>query len=130
VYPYWTEQYLQNPTAALFDGTLDALSRIQNITGNTDAIHYMIGETGWPTDGGGTYGDAVAGTTNAQTYFNTVVCPMLGAGFDVLYCEAFDEPLKGSVTKTLADGSIVTLSETAWGAMDVDRRYKLDMTCP
>lgn len=128
-FPYWTNQFLQNSTAGFFDQTLGALHRIQDISGNPDKFHFMVGETGWPADGGSNYGNAVAGTASAQTYFDQAVCRALQEGIDVFWFEAFDESGKGTIAVPLY-GSTVSVSEMRWGAMDQNRNYRLNMTCP
>ena len=126
VFPFWNGQFTQNATAALFEETISALSHIQTISGSADKIHFMVGESGWPTDGGGDYYSSVASTENAQLYFTHSVCTLLDAGFDVFYFEAFDEPTKPAVNKTGGSGP---LSEAVWGGMDVNRIPKLNLTC-
>jgi glucan 1,3-beta-glucosidase len=130
-FPYWTAQFIENSTANFFDQTLAALSQIQDVAGGPDKIHFMVGEAGWPGDGGSDYGNAKAGTVNAQTYFNKAICPALQNGIDVFMFEAFDEPYKGIVQVPLPDnGTTVQISEMFWGVMDKDRKLKLNLTCP
>jgi glucan 1,3-beta-glucosidase len=130
-FPYWSDQYLGNSTANLFDQTLRALNHIQTIAGGPNKIHFMIGETGWPTDGGSTYGNAIPNNINAQTYFNEAICLALRHGIDVFMFEAFDEAGKPIVTLPNPNGAgIVKIAETAWGVMDVNRNYRLNLTCP
>jgi glucan 1,3-beta-glucosidase len=121
---------MQNATANSFDQVLSALTHIQNITNDSDKIHFMVGEAGWPGSGGDDYATAVASTANAQTYFNEAVCPMLAHGIDVFWFEAFDEPGKAGATTNLPNGLQVTLNENFWGAMTSTRDFKLNMTCP
>lgn len=90
----------------------------------------MIGEAGWPGDGGSNYGNAKAGTINAQTYFNEAICPALQSGIDVFMFEAFDEPYKGIVEVPLLNGTMLQISEMFWGAIDKERKLKLNLTCP
>lgn len=89
----------------------------------------MVGETGWPAGGGNNYGQAIAGSSNAQTYFSQTVCPALQKGIDVFLFEAFDDPSKLPVQANL-NGQMVTVSDSAWGAMDQYRQYRLNLTCP
>ena len=91
----------------------------------------MIGETGWPTNGGSIYGNAIPNNINAQTYFNQAICPALRHGIDVFMFEAFDEPGKNNVILPNPNGpGSVTLAESAWGVMDDNRNYRLNLTCP
>ena len=105
-----------------------AIARIQSITGSSSESpqpEIWNGETGWPTDGGTDYGDAVASTDNAETYFKTGVCGLLAWNVNVFYFEAFDEPNK--VDSVGDDGNAAV--ETVWGAYTAEREPKFDLSC-
>lgn len=76
-------------------------------------------------DGGDDYGAAIAGTANAETFWNQGVCGMLDWGVSVFYFEAFDEPNKAASTGD--DGT--SADETHWGAYTSDRVAKWSLTC-
>lgn len=103
-----------------FDDVQQSLGHIQELTGSLDSIEFWNGETGWPTDGGSDYNDAVAGTENAAQYYADAVCGMLDWGVNVFYFEAFDEPWKPDSVGD--DGTAA--DETRWGAMNADRSRK------
>jgi len=124
-FSYWQSQSIGNATATYFDDMQQAIGHIQEASGSLDAVHIMTGETGWPTTGGTNYGAAMAGTTNAQTYWQSGVCGMLDWGVDVFYFEAFDEPDKPDSVG--ADGSAE--NEQHWGALNADRSTKFTMKC-
>ena len=101
------------------------MGHIQDLAGSVDKIELWNGETGWPGDGGDSYGLATASTDNAEEFFNKGVCAAMNWGFNVCYFEAFDESWKPkSLGKTgqLAD-------EGHWGAMDDQRTPKFSMKC-
>ncbi|KAJ9254711.1 hypothetical protein DTO212C5_9222 [Paecilomyces variotii] len=68
--------------------------------------------------GGSNYGQAIAGTENAETFFQKGVCGMLAWGVDVFYFEAYDEPWK---PKSVGDDGS-SADETHWGE-EVMRQY-------
>lgn len=120
---------------------MQAFTRIQHLAGSTDAIELWNGETGWPTTGltqssipcavltlsiGGTnYGNAVAGTPNAKTFFHEGVCAAIDWGFNVFYFEAFDEPWKpDSIGDTGAKSN-----EKHWGAYTAEGVAKFSLKC-
>jgi len=124
-FSYWQAQDISNATATYFDDMMQAIGHIQELSGSLDAVRVMNGETGWPTDGGSNYGPATAGTSNAQTYWQSAICGMLDWGVDLFYFEAFDEPSK---TDSIGqDGSAA--DEKHWGALNADRSTKFPMNC-
>ena len=76
-------------------------------------------------DGGSSYQAAIAGTSNANTFWQDGVCGLLDWGVDVFYFEAFDEPSKPPTPG--ADGSLAI--ESKWGAFDADRSAKFNLKC-
>lgn len=48
-FAYWQAQDISNASATYFDDTQQAIGRIQDLAGSTDAIEIWTGETGWPT---------------------------------------------------------------------------------
>lgn len=104
---------------------MQAFAHIQAIAGDTDSIELWNGETGWPTDGGSSYGAAHAGTDNAHTYFKEGVCGMIAWGVNTFYFEAFDEPWK---PHSVGDSGNAA-DETKWGAMTAERGRKFDLKC-
>lgn len=79
---------------------------------------------GWPT-GGGDYQAAVPSKENAQTYWKGAICGLLDWGVDIFVFEAFDEPNKPNSVGL--DGT--ARNETHWGAYDVSRTAKYDLSC-
>ncbi|KAI4734998.1 putative glucan 1,3-beta-glucosidase [Aureobasidium sp. EXF-12298] len=124
-FAYWQASPISNATYTFFDDTQQALGHIQSVSGSLDAIEFWVGETGWPTDGGSNYGAAIAGTKNAQTYFEDAVCGMLSWGVNVFVFEAFDEPWKPHAIGDSGSSG----DETHWGVMNVDRSTKFPLTC-
>lgn len=104
---------------------MQALGHIQDLAGSLDAIEFMSGESGWPTDGGSNYESAIAGTANAATFYEQGFCGLLNWGVSAFYFEAFDEPWKPASVGTNGDAEI----ETTWGAFTVDRVAKFNVTC-
>ncbi|KAI4720309.1 putative glucan 1,3-beta-glucosidase [Aureobasidium sp. EXF-10727] len=124
-FAYWQASPISNATYTFFDDTQQALGHIQSVSGSLNAIEFWVGETGWPTDGGSNYGAAIAGTKNAQTYFDDAVCGMISWGVNVFVFEAFDEPWK---PHAIGDSGSAG-DETHWGVMNVDRSTKFPLTC-
>ncbi|KAI4753002.1 putative glucan 1,3-beta-glucosidase [Aureobasidium sp. EXF-3400] len=124
-FAYWQASPISNATYTFFDDTQQALGHIQSVSGSLNAIEFWVGETGWPTDGGSNYGAAIAGTKNAQTYFEDAVCGMLSWGVNVFVFEAFDEPWKPHAIGDSGSSG----DETHWGVMNVDRSTKFPLTC-
>lgn len=119
-FSYWQGKTIEDAPYTFFDDIKQAFERIQETAGSVDSIQLAVGETGWPTDGGHTYGDAVASTENAKKYFHTAICPMLSWGVDVFVFEAFDEPWKPASIGMNGEAA----DETHWGVMTVDRKLK------
>ncbi|MCJ1475707.1 hypothetical protein MMC13_004370 [Lambiella insularis] len=92
-FSYWQGQTLQNSSHSYLDDLNQAYARVQSVAGNLDT-EIWNGEVGWPSDGGTSYQNAMAGTQNAATFFQQGVCAALNWGFNVFYFEAFDEPSK------------------------------------
>ncbi|KAH0344872.1 putative glucan 1,3-beta-glucosidase, partial [Aureobasidium melanogenum] len=124
-FAYWQGSPISNATYTFFDDIQQALGHIQGVSGSLNAIEFWVGETGWPSDGGSNYGAAIAGTKNAQTYFDDAVCGMISWGVNVFVFEAFDEPWK---PQSIGDSGAAE-DETHWGAMNVDRSAKYPLTC-
>ncbi|KAG9590268.1 putative glucan 1,3-beta-glucosidase, partial [Aureobasidium melanogenum] len=124
-FAYWQGSPISNATYTFFDDIQQALGHIQGVSGSLNAIEFWVGETGWPSDGGSNYGAAIAGTKNAQTYFDGAVCGMISWGVNVFVFEAFDEPWK---PQSIGDSGAAE-DETHWGAMNVDRSAKYPLTC-
>jgi len=124
-FSYWQGQDISNATATYFDDMQQAIGHIQELSGSLDAVHVMTGETGWPTDGGTNYEAAMAGTSNANTFWQSGVCGMLDWGVDVFYFEAFDEP--GKQATVGVDGALE--NEQHWGALNADRSTKFSLSC-
>jgi glucan 1,3-beta-glucosidase len=123
-FSYWQGQQTANASHSYLDDLYQAFNHIQLVAGNTD-IEIWNGETGWPTDGGDNYEAAIAGTQNAQTFWQTGVCAALDWGFNVFYFEAFDEPSKAAAVGTNGQAS----NEVHWGAFTADRKAKFSMSC-
>ncbi|KAH0255788.1 putative glucan 1,3-beta-glucosidase, partial [Aureobasidium melanogenum] len=124
-FAYWQGSPISNATYTFFDDIQQALGHIQGVSGSLNAIEFWVGETGWPSDGGSNYGAAIAGTKNAQTYFDDAICGMISWGVNVFVFEAFDEPWK---PQSIGDSGAAE-DETHWGAMNVDRSTKYPLTC-
>lgn len=75
--------------------------------------------------GGSNYGNAVASTENAKTFFKTGICAALDWGYNVFYFEAFDEPAKPD---SIGDDGRLG-NEKHWGAYTADRVAKFSLTC-
>jgi exo-beta-1,3-glucanase (GH17 family) len=79
------------------DDMQQALGHIQEVSGSLDAIEFWNGESGWPGDGGSDYGEAKAGTKNAETFYHQGYCAALDWGLNAFYFEAFDEYVSPSL---------------------------------
>ena len=124
-FAYWQGQNIDNATATYFDDIMQAFQRIQSTAGSTTSPELWNGETGWPTDGGSNYNDALAGTANAETYWKDGVCGMLAWGVNLFYFEAFDEPNKPDSIGQ--DGNAA--NEKNWGAFTADHKPKWELKC-
>ncbi|WEW55802.1 glycoside hydrolase 3 protein [Emydomyces testavorans] len=125
-FAFWQGQDIGNATATYFDDMMQAISHIQKVAGkDADKIYIATGETGWPTDGGTSYGAAKASTENAKTFHEKGVCGMLAWGVDVFYFEAFDEPWK---PKSVGDNGKAA-DETHWGMYTAERQPKYKVEC-
>ncbi|KAI2791200.1 Glucan 1,3-beta-glucosidase [Penicillium oxalicum] len=126
-FAYWQGTAADKAYQTYFDDMAGAMSHIQKIAGsNADKIRVITGETGWPTDGGSDYENALAGTKNAETFWKTGVCGMLDWGVDLFYFEAYDESWKPS---SIGDNG-KPMNENHWGLFTADRKLKFDSTCP
>lgn len=123
-FAYWQGQEIGNATATFFDDIQQATARVQQIKGSINGVEIMVGETGWPTDGG-TYGSAVPTTQNAETFWKRGICGMRAWGVDVFAFEAFDEPWKPA---SVGDNG-QAMPETHWGVFNADRSQKYDTRC-
>lgn len=45
-FPYWQGQKIENATASFFDDIAQALQIVQTVSGSTDKIEFIVGETG------------------------------------------------------------------------------------
>ncbi|KAF2221135.1 family 17 glycosyl hydrolase [Elsinoe ampelina] len=124
-FAYWQGAPIENATHVYLDDMMQALGRIQSVSGSLDKIEVWNGETGWPTDGGSDYEAASAGTKNAETFYQQGFCGLLDWGVNAFYFEAFDEPWKPSTTGDNGEEKI----ETVWGAMDANRKPKFSLAC-
>ncbi|ODM16921.1 hypothetical protein SI65_07886 [Aspergillus cristatus] len=126
-FAYWQNTPIDSAPKTYFDDMSQAMKHVQQAAGdNAKNIRFGNGETGWPTDGGSDYGEAKAGTKNAEQYWKQGVCGMLAWGVDVFYFEAFDESWK-----PLSKGDNgQMMDETHWGLFTADRKLKFDISCP
>ncbi|KAJ5097042.1 Glucan 1-3-beta-glucosidase [Penicillium angulare] len=126
-FAYWQGTTAKEAYKTYFDDMSGAMAHIQKVAGtNSDKIHVINGETGWPTDGGSDYEAAKAGTDNAETFWQTGVCGMLAWGVDLFYFEAYDESWKPDSTGDNGKA----MDEKHWGLMTADRKVKFNTTCP
>ncbi|KAI5302971.1 glycoside hydrolase 3 protein [Ascosphaera pollenicola] len=122
-FAFWQNVAIDNAEKTYLDDMSQAMQHIQNIA--PDA-YIATGETGWPSDGGSSYGQSIAGTENAKKFHDQGVCAALAWGLDVFYFEAFDEPWKPD---SVGDNG-QSANEQHWGMFTVDRQPKFDVTCP
>ncbi|KAI9728669.1 MAG: glycoside hydrolase 3 protein [Chrysothrix sp. TS-e1954] len=122
---FWQGQKISNATATYFDDIFQAFNHIQSLSGSNMKPEIWNGETGWPTDGGTNYGNAIAGTSNAKTFYQDGFCGMLDYGVDAFYFEALDELWKP--VSIGDDGSVA--NENHWGAFYANRTAKFDLMC-
>ncbi|KAG9231999.1 putative glucan endo-1,3-beta-glucosidase btgC [Amylocarpus encephaloides] len=111
----WTWQFWQNKDVPL----------------KTDLTKNYIAETGWPSQGGKTCGEAttcavgsVAGITEMNNFMNSWVCQALTNGTNYFWFEAFDEPWKIKFNTPGKEW------EDQWGLMDVNRSLKPGVVIP
>ncbi|KAJ5938099.1 Glucan 1-3-beta-glucosidase [Penicillium verhagenii] len=125
-FAYWQGTAVDQAYKTYFDDMSGAMTHIQKVAGsNADKIHIINGETGWPTDGGTDYEAAIAGTANAETFWQTGVCGMLAWGVDLFYFEAFDESWKPD---SIGDNGQAS-DEKHWGLRTASRQDKFNTTC-
>ncbi|PYI29563.1 hypothetical protein BP00DRAFT_448244 [Aspergillus indologenus CBS 114.80] len=127
-FAYWQDVSLANAKQVYFDDVYAAKERVKQIAGsNANNIYFGNGETGWPTDGGSNYGkNSVAGTKNAEQYYQTSVCAMLASNIDVFYFEAFDESWKPN---SVGDNG-QSMDEKHWGLFTADRKPNSALSPP
>jgi exo-beta-1,3-glucanase (GH17 family) len=110
-------------------------------TGAVGGVSYpkqIIGEIGWPSQGGHHCGGeeganfgcvtsddgAVASVANMNTFMDDWVCQALSNGTNYFWFEAFDEPWKHRFDTALNKW------EPYWGLMDVNRNLKKGLVIP
>ncbi|RAL10400.1 1,3-beta-glucanosyltransferase Bgt1 [Aspergillus homomorphus CBS 101889] len=127
-FAYWQDVSINDAHNVYFDDVTQAKNHILQVAGsNASKIRFGNGETGWPTDGGSNYGShSVAGTKNAEQFYQTSVCPMLASGVDVFYFEAFDETWKPN---SVGDNG-QSMDEKHWGLFTADGKPKFNINCP
>lgn len=73
-FSYWQGKGIDSGALyTYFDDVQQALGHVQQVAGSTSSIEFWNGETGWPTDGGTSYGGASAGTANAASFYTSGV---------------------------------------------------------
>lgn len=99
----------------------------------SDKSKNIISETGWPTGGGRSCGDAavtdcpngsVAGIDELNQFMKDWVCPALENGTNYFWFSAFDEPWKEMFNEKDRNW------EDKWGLMDVNRNLKNGVEIP
>lgn len=75
--------------------------------------------------GGHGYGAARVGTSNANTYWQKGVCPMLAWGCNVFYFESMEELWK---SHSVGNNGAAT-DEKHWDAMMWERQAKFSLKC-
>jgi len=93
--------------------------------------NHIIAETGWPSRGGKTCGQAttctegsVAGITEINSFMDGWICEALANGTNYFWFEAFDEPWKIKFNEPSKEW------EDQWGLMDVNRNIKPGVMIP
>ncbi|KZZ97787.1 glycosyl hydrolase family 17 [Ascosphaera apis ARSEF 7405] len=122
-FAFWQSVAIDGAEKTYLDDMSQAMEHIQKFV--PDA-YIATGETGWPSDGGSSYGKSIAGTANAKKFHDKGVCAALAWGLDVFYFEAFDEPWKPA---SVGDNGQAA-NEQHWGMFTADRKPKFDVTCP
>ena len=103
IHPYWGHIHVPE-AAVVFSSAVDALKAAE------PGKEIIISETGWPTEGSDT-----AGQAEAAAYFAAVREWSLSTGTQVLWFAAFDEPWKA-----VAEGAV----GAHWGLMGTDLALK------
>ncbi|KAI9710924.1 MAG: glycoside hydrolase 3 protein [Bogoriella megaspora] len=128
-FAYWQDKTIEEATGSsnvYLDDIAQAIDRVQSHSNGAD-IEIWNGETGWPTDGGSSYGVAKASTAWAAEYYAKSFCGILAWGINAFYFEAFDEAWKPDSTGDNGEAE----DEKHWGAMDASRNQKpnFNLTC-
>lgn len=99
----------------------------------SDKKKNIISETGWPSGGGTSCGEAsitscakgaVAGIDELNKFMEDWICPALQNGTEYFWFSAFDEPWKESFNEPGKQW------EDKWGLMDVNRNLKDGVNIP
>lgn len=129
-FAFWQGEGIQKAPETYLKDLQQAYQHIQEKAGSTTAIELWNGETGWPSDGGPTFKQSIAGTAAAQTHFSEAVCAALDWEINVFYFSAFSEPWKPVTKGDRNLGETEDHVETRWGAFDADKQPILsDLSC-
>ena len=108
IYPFWSEQPIDNAVAHLVD-TWNGVKR------RYPDKKLVLGETGWPS-AGQSRGRAIPSGENQARYLTELLCACQDQGIDYFYFELFDEPWK----KEMGCGG-------HWGLFTADGKLKSDL---
>jgi exo-beta-1,3-glucanase (GH17 family) len=111
--------------------TLNFWDKVNSPIWKSDNSKNIISETGWPTSGGRSCGEAttcdvgsVAGIDELNTFMADWVCQALDDKTNYFWFSAFDEPWKIRYNEKGKEW------EDKWGLMDVDRNLKSGVKIP
>ncbi|WP_198037098.1 glycosyl hydrolase family 17 protein [Nocardia sp. BMG51109] len=120
-FPYWEGKAVSEATPVLLDDVAQATAHIQ--ADGRESVKTVV-ETGWPSDGGESHGNAKAGTENQERYFRESIMGLINWGTPCLVFEAFDEAREPFV----ADSTGSPSGTTHWGVFTSDGKAKFDLS--
>ncbi|KAJ1921344.1 glycoside hydrolase 3 protein [Mycoemilia scoparia] len=109
VFPFWEGKKIEDAQKTIYDHIYD----LQKIAKKKKIV---VGETGWPTNGGN-YGDAVPNVKNLQTYLQDFVCRANDEKLDYFWFSAIDEGWKPTTNASSV--------EAHWGLLDSKYKPKI-----
>ncbi|KAJ2517161.1 glycoside hydrolase 3 protein, partial [Coemansia sp. RSA 2049] len=110
-FPFWEGVPIEGAQDKMFQHIYD----IQKIAGTKEVV---VGETGWPSDGGN-YGDSAPTLKNEKQYMKEFICRANLENIRYVWFSAFDEAWKPTTNASDV--------ETHWGILDGDKKPKITL---
>jgi len=108
-FPYWQGAKIENAPQVFRDA-------VANTRSKTKGKPFVVGETGWPTDGPN-FGDATATVPNLQAYWSAIGCELRRDQVPNFWFSGFDEPGRESAI------------EKNFGIAKADKSLKISLSC-
>ncbi|KAJ2505522.1 glycoside hydrolase 3 protein [Coemansia sp. RSA 2049] len=110
-FPFWEGVPIEGAQDKMFQHIYD----IKKIAGTKEVV---VGETGWPSDGGN-YGDSAPTLQNEKQYMKEFICRANLENIRYVWFSAFDEAWKPTTNASDV--------ETHWGILDGDKKPKITL---